>query len=49
MVPPNGLFITDNTINMDDLVVPLFQDTSILYNLINPYVSIWSIPIIRHC
>ena len=30
-VPPNGWFIMDNSIKMDDLRVPLFQET--------PYIS----------
>ena len=33
-VPPNGLFIREKTIKMDDLGVPLFQETSMFVNTI---------------
>ena len=35
-VPQNGWFIMENSMNMDNLVVSLFQETSIIY-MYTPY------------
>ena len=33
MVPPNGLFMMENTIEMDDLGVPIYSETSMFNRL----------------
>ena len=43
-VPPNGWLLVENTIEMDDLGVPLFQETSIciyIYVYVYTYVYVY--------